>query len=162
MNTFQKFQFHSLAHTDRASCLANSMPSVMMRGWTPSEIKRSACFKVSPISNTLDVVPSPVISSWAVQLRAIMTATGFWICCKQFFNKSAPKNQVETLFLPFHSTKLFRLWSISNRPLRQPTFSRFPWGPDSFSSRPANQRLRWCSWKALDHDVPHRNLDWSV
>jgi hypothetical protein len=34
---------------------------------------RSACFSNSPTSNTTDVVPSPVMSSWAVAARAIMT-----------------------------------------------------------------------------------------
>ena len=32
---------------------------------------------------TFDVVPSPVMSSWAVATRAIREAVGCWICCKK-------------------------------------------------------------------------------
>lgn len=41
-----------------------------------SEIYRSACLRSSPINNTIDVVPSPVISSCAVAARAINDAVG--------------------------------------------------------------------------------------
>lgn len=41
---------------------------------------RSACFRSSPMKMTVDDVPSPQISSWAVAVRAIRAAVGFWIC----------------------------------------------------------------------------------
>ena len=41
-----------------------------------SEINRSACFKSSPMTKTVDVVPSPVISSMAVDALAIREAVG--------------------------------------------------------------------------------------
>lgn len=37
----------------------------------------SDCFISSPISRTVDVVPSPVMSSCAVAVRAIIIAVGF-------------------------------------------------------------------------------------
>ena len=40
----------------------------------------SACLSSSPTSSTLEVVPSPVTSSWAVAARAISEAVGCWIC----------------------------------------------------------------------------------
>lgn len=43
--------------------LANSYPSVIIRGWTPSYIKSSAYFNNSPIKSTFEVVPSPTVSS---------------------------------------------------------------------------------------------------
>lgn len=66
--------------TLRASILASSKPSVMIRGCSPSAMYRSACFSSSPTSMTTEVVPSPQISSCAVAARAIMTAVGFCIC----------------------------------------------------------------------------------
>lgn len=36
----------------------------------------SACFNSSPMSSTVEVVPSPVASSWAVEARAISDAVG--------------------------------------------------------------------------------------
>lgn len=60
-----------------ASTFAISRPSVMTRGWTPSEMYRSDCFINSPTSKHTDVVPSPVISSWLVADRAIIAAVGF-------------------------------------------------------------------------------------
>lgn len=59
---------------------ALSKPSLRMRWCNPSAKKISACFSNSPISKTVDVVPSPVISSWAVDARAISDAVGCWIC----------------------------------------------------------------------------------
>jgi hypothetical protein len=41
-----------------------------------SEIYRSACLRSSPINKTMEVVPSPVISSCAVAARAINDAVG--------------------------------------------------------------------------------------
>lgn len=41
-----------------------------------SAMNISACFKISPIIKTVDVVPSPVESSWAVEARAINEAVG--------------------------------------------------------------------------------------
>ena len=38
--------------------LAISYPSAMSRGCRPSEVKRSACFKSSPVKSTEEVVPS--------------------------------------------------------------------------------------------------------
>ena len=35
---------------------------------------------ISPTMSTAEVVPSPVMSSCAVAMRAIMHAVGFWIC----------------------------------------------------------------------------------
>mmetsp|Transcript_37169 Transcript_37169/g.98393 ORF Transcript_37169/g.98393 Transcript_37169/m.98393 type:complete len:228 (+) Transcript_37169:1378-2061(+) len=60
--------------------LASSMPSVRRRGCTPSARWRSACFISSPTISTADVVPSPVMSSCAVAMRAIIIAVGCWIC----------------------------------------------------------------------------------
>lgn len=48
-----------------------------------SAIKMSDCFNTSPIIKTVDVVPSPVQSSWAVDVLAINDAVGCWICCKK-------------------------------------------------------------------------------
>lgn len=36
---------------------------------------------------TLEVVPSPVMSSWAVATLAISDAVGCWICCQKSFTK---------------------------------------------------------------------------
>lgn len=69
-----------LSKNFRAYFLASSYPSVMMRGWTCSWMRRCACFMSSPIKRTLEVVPSPTMSSWAVAERAIMPAVGCWIC----------------------------------------------------------------------------------
>lgn len=52
----------------------------MMRGCTPSLMYRSAYFSSSPVKRTEDVVPSPVTSSCAVAVRAIIIAVGCWIC----------------------------------------------------------------------------------
>lgn len=41
-----------------------------------SEIRLSACFKSSPIMRTVDVVPSPVASSMAVEALAMRLAVG--------------------------------------------------------------------------------------
>lgn len=41
-----------------------------------SDIKLSACFRSSPIIRTVDVVPSPVASSIAVEALAIRLAVG--------------------------------------------------------------------------------------
>jgi len=41
-----------------------------------SEIKFSACFRSSPIMRTVEVVPSPVASSMAVEALAIRLAVG--------------------------------------------------------------------------------------
>lgn len=41
-----------------------------------SEMYKSACLRSSPMISTLDVVPSPVISSWAVATLAIKEAVG--------------------------------------------------------------------------------------
>mmetsp|Transcript_7602 Transcript_7602/g.14958 ORF Transcript_7602/g.14958 Transcript_7602/m.14958 type:complete len:242 (-) Transcript_7602:90-815(-) len=62
------------------SVLAMSKPSQIRRGCTPSPRCRSACFRSSPMKMTVDVVPSPQISSWAVAVRAMRAAVGFWIC----------------------------------------------------------------------------------
>ncbi|KAH0820977.1 hypothetical protein GEV33_001814 [Tenebrio molitor] len=40
----------------------------------------SACLRSSPITRTVEVVPSPVMSSCAVEARAIREAVGCWIC----------------------------------------------------------------------------------
>mmetsp|Transcript_30046 Transcript_30046/g.76369 ORF Transcript_30046/g.76369 Transcript_30046/m.76369 type:complete len:247 (+) Transcript_30046:237-977(+) len=64
----------------RTSSRARSKPSAMRRGWRPSAIVTSANFINSPMNITLDVVPSPVMSSCAVAARAIMLAVGCWIC----------------------------------------------------------------------------------
>mmetsp|Transcript_46084 Transcript_46084/g.150924 ORF Transcript_46084/g.150924 Transcript_46084/m.150924 type:complete len:252 (-) Transcript_46084:8-763(-) len=66
---------------------ASSIPSHSSRGCTPSERWRSACFIISPTTRTAEVVPSPVMSSCAVAMRAIMHAVGFWICisCSSVF-----------------------------------------------------------------------------
>lgn len=34
----------------------------------------------APMKRTIEVVPSPVTSSWATAALAIITAVGFWIC----------------------------------------------------------------------------------
>ena len=60
--------------------LASSKPSATSRGCRPSCRYRSAWCSISPISSTADVVPSPVMSSCAVAVRAISAAVGFWIC----------------------------------------------------------------------------------
>ena len=64
----------------RTRSLARSMPSHSSRGCTPSARWRSACFISSPTMSTAEVVPSPVMSSCAVAMRAIMRAVGCWIC----------------------------------------------------------------------------------
>mmetsp|Transcript_26934 Transcript_26934/g.104568 ORF Transcript_26934/g.104568 Transcript_26934/m.104568 type:complete len:200 (+) Transcript_26934:5668-6267(+) len=63
-----------------SSSLARSNPSVTDLGWSPSTRYLSACFKSSPMISTVEVVPSPHTSSWAVAVLAIMDAVGFWIC----------------------------------------------------------------------------------
>ncbi len=60
--------------------LASSYPSVMILGWTCSCTSLCACFIIYPMSRTLEVVPSPTISSWAVADRAIIPAVGCCIC----------------------------------------------------------------------------------
>mmetsp|Transcript_12055 Transcript_12055/g.39594 ORF Transcript_12055/g.39594 Transcript_12055/m.39594 type:complete len:201 (+) Transcript_12055:1385-1987(+) len=76
----QSFSIFAFSRNFSTSVLANSMPSHRSRGWTPSERWRSACFMISPTMRTAEVVPSPVMSSCAVAIRAIMHAVGFWIC----------------------------------------------------------------------------------
>ena len=72
----------------KLSTLANSYPSVIILGWTPSLINLSAYFINSPINKTFDVVPSPTISSYAVADLAIMAAVGCYIYIS--FNKTFP------------------------------------------------------------------------
>mmetsp|Transcript_61289 Transcript_61289/g.198283 ORF Transcript_61289/g.198283 Transcript_61289/m.198283 type:complete len:221 (-) Transcript_61289:54-716(-) len=62
------------------SSLAKSKPSAISLGCRPSLRQTSASFMSSPMNITLDVVPSPVISSCAVAALAIMLAVGCWIC----------------------------------------------------------------------------------
>jgi len=64
--------------TFSASLAATSKPSPNTRGCTPSDVYRSACFRSSPASRTTEVVPSPVCSSCATAVRAIMAAVGFY------------------------------------------------------------------------------------
>lgn len=52
--------------TLRASTLASSNPSVMIRGCSPSSMYLLACFNSSPTRSTTLVVPSPAMSSRAV------------------------------------------------------------------------------------------------
>mmetsp|Transcript_11137 Transcript_11137/g.25095 ORF Transcript_11137/g.25095 Transcript_11137/m.25095 type:complete len:214 (+) Transcript_11137:946-1587(+) len=70
----------TLSRYSSAHFLATSKPSQSTRECTPSLRYRSACFMSSPMSSTVEVVPSPVTSSCATAVRAIMTAVGFWIC----------------------------------------------------------------------------------
>jgi hypothetical protein len=60
----------------RVSFFANSYPSVMTLGCRPSWISLYAYFMSSPMNKTLEVVPSPTISSWAVAALAIIDAVG--------------------------------------------------------------------------------------
>ena len=74
------FNAFATGPTFKASILASSNPSVIIRGCSPSEMYLSACLSSSPTNITTEVVPSPQISSWAVAARAIITAVGFCIC----------------------------------------------------------------------------------
>jgi len=47
----------------RVSYLASSIPSTRILGWTPSPRYLSAYLMSSPMKRTLEVVPSPTISS---------------------------------------------------------------------------------------------------
>ena len=69
-----------VSRNDTAAVLAASKPSTSTRGCSPSFKYRSACFRSSPMINTVEDVPSPVMSSCATAVRAIITAVGFWIC----------------------------------------------------------------------------------
>ena len=59
------------------SRFATSNPSTITLGCKPSFKYRSACFNNSPMTSTVVVVPSPVISSCATAVLAIMIAVGF-------------------------------------------------------------------------------------
>ena len=74
------YLYLKLSKNVRASFLASSYPSVITLGWIPSANNLSAYFINAPINRTLLVVPSPIMSSWAVALLAIMAAVGCWIC----------------------------------------------------------------------------------
>lgn len=54
----------NISRNSSAASRAMSYPSVMIRGWSPSDVYRSACLSSSPQSRTVDVVPSPVTSSY--------------------------------------------------------------------------------------------------
>ncbi len=56
--------------------LAISNPSVIIRGWTPSNKRDSAYLRSSPMKRTLLVVPSPTDSSCATEHLAIIAAVG--------------------------------------------------------------------------------------
>mmetsp|Transcript_4943 Transcript_4943/g.12641 ORF Transcript_4943/g.12641 Transcript_4943/m.12641 type:complete len:204 (-) Transcript_4943:210-821(-) len=74
---------NSLANWSRNStvaALATSKPSTITRGWRPSPRYCSACFMSSPVKSTVEVVPSPTVSSVAVAARAMRVAVGCWIC----------------------------------------------------------------------------------
>lgn len=60
----------------------------------PSSMHRSDCFISSPIKSTVEVVPSPLVSSCATAVLAIMIAVGFWICCKSRRKKPQTKDQI--------------------------------------------------------------------
>ncbi|CAN7987714.1 unnamed protein product, partial [Ixodes pacificus] len=65
--------------TSRALAWASSKPSARMRGCRPCNTPtppRSACLRSSPMMSTVEVVPSPVMSFWAVDARAIRLAVG--------------------------------------------------------------------------------------
>jgi len=59
------------------SRFATSIPSTNTLGCKPSFKYLSACFKSSPMTSTVVVVPSPVMSSCATAVLAIITAVGF-------------------------------------------------------------------------------------
>lgn len=82
------FGIANVFKNSRQASLATSNPSVSMRGCIPSETYFSACLSISPVKMTVDVVPSPVISSCAVAVRAIKAAVGCWICIS--FNNVKP------------------------------------------------------------------------
>ena len=52
----------------------------------------SDCFINSPMNNTVDVVPSPLVSSCATAVLAIIMAVGFWICCQNKIKISPTKS----------------------------------------------------------------------
>mmetsp|Transcript_27339 Transcript_27339/g.76346 ORF Transcript_27339/g.76346 Transcript_27339/m.76346 type:complete len:413 (-) Transcript_27339:119-1357(-) len=55
--------FFTVSRKATAALFATSNPSTMTRGWTPSLRNPSARFNSSPMSSTMLVVPSPVMSS---------------------------------------------------------------------------------------------------
>lgn len=49
-------------------------------GMRPSETERPICFSSSPMTRALEVVPSSVMSSWAVATLVVKEAVGCCIC----------------------------------------------------------------------------------
>mmetsp|Transcript_351 Transcript_351/g.874 ORF Transcript_351/g.874 Transcript_351/m.874 type:complete len:259 (-) Transcript_351:70-846(-) len=92
----------SFSKNEMTAAFATSKPSTRTRGWVPSPRYRSAAFMSSPIMSTMDVVPSPVTSSCATDVRAIMTAVGFWIC----ISRSSTFPSLVSLMAPAPSTSI--------------------------------------------------------
>lgn len=69
-----------------------------------------------PMNKTIDVVPSPTISSWAVADLAIIIAVGWWICiyCNStlpsFVSLSCPAPPTSILSVPFGPKLVFNIY----------------------------------------------------
>lgn len=74
----------------------------MTLGWTCYCMSLWACFRSYPTNKTLDVVPSPEMSSWAVADLAIIPAVGCWICIS--WSKTLPS--LVSLICPAPPTNL--------------------------------------------------------
>mmetsp|Transcript_5410 Transcript_5410/g.16073 ORF Transcript_5410/g.16073 Transcript_5410/m.16073 type:complete len:221 (+) Transcript_5410:1180-1842(+) len=121
----------------RVSSRARSKPSAMRRGWRPSARLASASFISSPMNITVVVVPSPVMSSWAVAARAIMLAVGCWIC----ISPSSTWPSLVILIWPAPPTSIFRvprgprlLFMTSCRPFAAFRFTARAWDALSTSA----------------------------
>mmetsp|Transcript_82216 Transcript_82216/g.233071 ORF Transcript_82216/g.233071 Transcript_82216/m.233071 type:complete len:281 (-) Transcript_82216:7-849(-) len=58
--------------------------SVIVWGWIPFASRRSAAWRSAPAMTTMDVVPSPASTSWALESSTIILAVG-WVsfrCCR--------------------------------------------------------------------------------
>mmetsp|Transcript_9161 Transcript_9161/g.16822 ORF Transcript_9161/g.16822 Transcript_9161/m.16822 type:complete len:207 (+) Transcript_9161:1092-1712(+) len=87
------------------SSLASSKPSAISRGCRPSARLCSASFMSSPMNITLEVVPSPVNSSWALAALAIIEAVGCWIC----ISPSNTDPSLVILICPAPPTSIFKV-----------------------------------------------------
>lgn len=94
---------------------AFSIPSTITLGCTDNAMLCSACLSNYPINKTIEVVPSPTISSWAVAALAIIMAVGWWICIywsntfPSFVSLTCPAPPTSILSVPFGPRLVFKI-----------------------------------------------------
>ena len=110
---------------DKDYFLANYNPSTIILGWTCYWTNLWLSFIISPIKSTLDVVPSPTISSCAVAALATIPAVGCCICIS--CNKTFPS--FVSLICPAPPTSLFKIIYILVVPFGPRLLFMIYWSP---------------------------------